>query len=82
MKKRLTKLLVSLTLVITLLIGSFLSQPVKAGVGETIAQTFPDVNLAQAVADEVSGGNVNATLTQGWLMAVVIWMQAVKVFKT
>ena len=33
-------------------------------VGDTIAETFPDVNLAQAVADSLAGGNINAILTQ------------------
>ena len=64
MKRKITQLLMGLTLVITVLAGGFLSQSVKAGVGETIAQTFPDTNLARVVAIAVAGGNVNATLTQ------------------
>ena len=64
MKRSITQLLMGLTLAITILVGGFLSQPVKAGVGDTIAQTFPDADFAQAVATRVAGGNVNAILTQ------------------
>ncbi|WP_171014954.1 InlB B-repeat-containing protein [Culicoidibacter larvae] len=40
--------------------------PISAngGVGFTIAETFPDPNLAQAVADQVSAGDTNVVLTQ------------------
>lgn len=34
-----------------------------AGVGDTIAQTFPDPNFAKAVADRVASGDVNKILT-------------------
>ena len=71
MTKRITQLLMSGILAFTLLAGGFLSQPVKAGVGDTITQTFPDTNLAQAVADTVAGGNVNATLTQDMVDSVL-----------
>ena len=45
-----------------ILLGIF-NNSVEAAVGDTIAQTFPDPNMAQAVANNVSGGDVNAVLT-------------------
>ena len=41
-----------------------MSPSVEVGVNDSIAQTFPDANFAQVVANEVAGGNVNAILTQ------------------
>lgn len=64
MKGIIKKFLISLTLVVTILAGGFLSQPVKAAVGDTIAETFPDQNMAQGVANTISSGDVNAVLTQ------------------
>lgn len=38
---------------------------VPTAIGDTITQSFPDANLAQAVADAVASGNVDAILTSG-----------------
>ena len=39
-------------LAISMLAFGFINKPVNAAVGDTIAKTFPDANLAQAVADK------------------------------
>lgn len=41
-----------------------LSNITTVALGDTIAQAFPDPNMAQAVAHMVSGSNVNAIITQ------------------
>ena len=56
------KVLFALFLGVSLIFS--IDQEVDAGVGDTIAQTFPDPNMAQAVAGQVAGGNVNAIITQ------------------
>lgn len=45
-------------------INSPIQSPAPSSVGQTIAQNFPDPNLAQVVADELTNGDVNIVLNQ------------------
>ena len=50
---------------VSMVLANEVKEPVSPmTVGKTIGATFPDTNLASAVADQVAGGNVNAVLTQ------------------
>lgn len=64
MKRNLKKLLAYCTLIGIVSLGPLFSSSASAAVGDTIADTFPDQELAQVVADTVSGGDVNTLLTQ------------------
>lgn len=64
MKRNFKKLLLYGTLIGMISLGPLFSSSANAAVGDTIADTFPDQALAQVVADAVSGGDVNAPLTQ------------------
>lgn len=48
----------------TLLVSSASMYSANAAVDDTIAQHFPDANMAQAVADNIAGGDINTVLTQ------------------
>ena len=60
-KSKILKMLFALFLGIGLFLGT--DQEVDAGVGDTIAQTFPDPNMAQAIANNIASGNVNTVIT-------------------
>ena len=70
MKKAVKKILLSLTLVITVLAGGFLSQPIK-GANPTFAEKFPDAQMALAVAD-FFGKNVTDEMDSAVLNATDI----------
>lgn len=70
--KKTTKIVMSFMLIVTMVLGVASVNNVKAAAGDTIAETFPDVNLAQAVADEAASGDVNAVLSQGMIDNLLI----------
>ena len=55
------KIILSLILGLAVLVGVFLAQLTENAVNDTIAQTFPDANLAQAVADKVASNRLPKT---------------------
>ncbi|AMP21317.1 hypothetical protein AZF37_09315 [endosymbiont 'TC1' of Trimyema compressum] len=59
-------------LAISMLAFGFINKPVNAAVGDTIAKTFPDANLAQAVADKYTGGNTNSVFTTAMSQEVTL----------
>lgn len=62
--KKLKKLILGFALGLGIISAGLFAQPTQAAVGDSIAATFPDANLANAVAFQVAGGNINAILTQ------------------
>lgn len=62
--KHIKKVLLLLTLTLVMVASVNLRQPAQASVGDTIRNTFPDTNFAQAVANKVAAGDIDAVLTQ------------------
>lgn len=46
--------------------------PIQRALNDTIADQFPDPNMAQSVAYAVSGGNINAPITQTMIDATTV----------
>ena len=71
MKNRILLLIIGITIAITVMTYGFLSQSVKANIGNTIFEMFPDANLAQVVVDEVSDGNVKCNIKSRYVASCI-----------
>ena len=71
------KFIFGLIVVLLLLVGHAPTRDIQAispgGVGYSIAETFPDPNMAQAVANKIAGGNIDHQITQTDINLAVQW---------